>query len=303
MSRGLEMALDRVLTGRMRRNEPLHRHTSVRIGGPASYFIEPASGADIRSVRRLALEWRVPCTVIGKGSNILVSDAGIPGIVISLGQLMSRLEWSGETEAFVESGLSLPRLAKLAADRGLAGIEFGSGIPGTVGGGVVMNAGAHGGEMSDIVRRVHVIDAMGEYRVFDRDELDFAYRRSRFSQNDEHVVIGADLSFIPENPEVIRERMKGFARQRRTTQPLGRPSSGSVFKNPPGDYAGRLIQAAGLKGERIGQAQVSPVHGNFIVNCGGATADDVMRLIDHVRDRVQRAFGVELQLEVELIGM
>lgn len=303
MGRGLEMALDRVLDGRLRRDEPLRRHTSVRIGGPASYFVEPASGADIRTARRLAIEWRVPCTVIGKGSNILVSDTGIPGIVISLGQLMSRVEWHGETDVFVESGLSLPRLAKLAADRGLAGIEFGSGIPGTVGGGVVMNAGAHGGEMADIVRRVHVIDAAGEHRVFSRDELNFAYRRSRFSQNDEHVVIGADLSFLPEDPEVIRERMKAFARQRRTTQPLGRPSSGSVFKNPPGDYAGRLIQAAGLKGERIGQAQVSPVHGNFIVNCGGATADDVMRLIDHVRNRVQRAFGVELQLEVELVGM
>src|SRR5690625_2018236 len=206
------MALDRVIAGRLRCNEPLRRHTSVRIGGPASYFVEPASVADIRTVRRVAAEWRVPFMVIGKGSNILVSDSGVSGIVISLGSLMSRVEWLSETDVFVESGLSLPRLAKLAADRGLAGIEFGSGIPGTVGGGVVMNAGAHGGEMADIVRRVHTIDSSGELRVFDYDELDFAYRRSRFSQSDEHIVVGAELSFTPENPDAIRERMKEFAR-------------------------------------------------------------------------------------------
>lgn len=303
MVRGLEIALDRMISGRLRRNEPLRRHTSVRIGGPARYFVEPATVADIRTIRRAAAEWRVPCLVIGKGSNILVSDSGIPGIVINLGSLMSRTEWLSETDVFVEAGLSLPRLAKMVADRGLAGIEFASGIPGTVGGGVVMNAGAHGGEMADVVRRVHTIDSSGELRVFERDELAFAYRRSRFSKSDEHIVVGAELSFTPEDPNVIRERMKEFARHRRTTQPLGRPSSGSVFKNPPGDYAGRLIQAAGLKGARIGQAQVSPVHGNFIVNCGGATADDVMHLIDHVRNRVLQEFGVELQLEVELIGM
>ncbi len=303
MVRGLEVELDRMITGRLRCNEPMRRHTSVRIGGPARYFVEPATVTDIRTVRRVAAEWRVPCRVIGKGSNILVPDSGIPGIVISLGSLMSRVEWLNETDVYVEAGLSLPRLAKLAADRGLAGIEFASGIPGTVGGGVVMNAGAHGGEMADVVRRVHAIDSSGELRVFERDELAFAYRRSRFSKNDEYIVVGAELSFTPEDPRVIRERMKEFARQRRTTQPLGRPSSGSVFKNPPGDYAGRLIQAAGLKGARIGQAQVSPVHANFIVNCGGATADDVMRLIDHVRNRVLQMFGVELQLEVEIIGM
>lgn len=303
MVRGLKFELDRMIAGRLRCNEPMRRHTSVRIGGPARYFVEPATVADIRTVRRVAAEWRVPCLVVGNGSNILVSDSGIPGIVINLGSSMSRVEWLSETDVYVEAGLSLPRLAKMAADRGLSGIEFASGIPGTVGGGVVMNAGAHGGEMADVVRRVHAIDSSGELRVFERDELAFAYRRSRFSKNDEYIVVAAELSFTPEDPRVIRERMKEFARQRRTTQPLGRPSSGSVFKNPPGDYAGRLIQAAGLKGARIGQAQVSPVHANFIVNCGGATADDVMRLIDHVRNRVLQRFGVELQLEVELIGL
>lgn len=295
-------ALRGAIRGNVTEGESLARRTSVRIGGPADILVEAFSEEDIAWVRRIGTERDIPLRVIGNGSNVLVSDQGVRGIVLWLGRRFNEITFDGHF-ATCQAGATLPRFAKMAADRGLAGIEFGGGIPGTVGGAIVMNAGAHGGEIAKINEQVFVINGAGERIVFSRDEMAFSYRRSRLSGDRESIVVGGRFKLTPDNPDCIRERMQQFSQTRRVTQPLGMPSSGSVFKNPPGDYAGRLVEAAGLKGTRVGQAMVSEAHGNFIVNCGGATSDDVMRLIQRVRQQVLSEFGIELELEVELIGM
>lgn len=295
-------ALQRVVRGKVLLEEPLARYTTVRIGGPAEIFVEAACEEDIVAVRRIATETGTPLRVLGNGSNVLVSDAGVRGIVLGLGRNFADVRFTG-SQVTCQAGVLLPRLAKLAAERGLSGIEFGGGVPGTVGGAIVMNAGAHGGEMADITRRVRVVTQDGSVEEYEREELGFAYRRSRFSGDRNTIVVGGTFILRPDEPAAIKVRMRQFARRRRSTQPLGLPSSGSVFKNPPGDFAGRLVEQAGLKGTQIGQAMVSLAHGNFIVNCGGATASDVLRLIDLVRQRVHKEFGIELELEVELVGM
>lgn len=295
-------ALRKAVRGQVLEDEPLARHTTMKVGGPADVFVDAACEEDVAAVRRLACETGTKLRVIGAGSNILVSDRGVRGIVLRLGRNFRAVRFDGE-RAVCEAGAGLPRLAGLAAARGLSGLEFAGGIPGTVGGAVVMNAGAHGSDVSRVIERVFLVDAQGERIELRAEEMGFSYRRSLLSGRDDLTVVGGVFRLAPDDPEAIRARMDAFAQRRRKTQPLGVPSSGSVFKNPPGDYAGRLIEAAGLKGTRVGQAMVSPVHGNFIVNCGGATADDVLRLIERVRQRVLAEFGIELQLEVELIGM
>lgn len=301
MKRVAEM-LRHVVEGSVKENEPMTRHTSVRIGGAAEIYVEPANLDDVVAVQRIAQETNTPLRVIGKGSNVLVADSGVQGIVVSFGRQFADISFSGQT-AIVQSGALFPRFAKLAADRGLTGIEFAGGIPGTVGGAIVMNAGAHGGEVADTCRSVTVIEGDGTLRTYEADELQFSYRRSRFSGQHDVIVVGGTFHFARDDEQNIKERMRSYAKRRRVTQPLGAPSSGSVFKNPPGDYAGRLIETAGLKGTRRGQAMISEAHGNFIVNCGGATARDVLQLIEHVRERILAKFSIELHLEVELIGM
>lgn len=295
-------SLRRVVRGPVTTDEPMSRHTSVRIGGPADIFVQAACEEDVIAVRKVALETGIPMRVIGAGSNVLVSDKGVRGIVLNLGRLFREIRVEGE-RIHCQAGALLPRVAKVALDHGLSGFEFGGGIPGTVGGAIVMNAGAHGGDISQIAERVFVVDSSGERVEFPAEEMGFSYRRSRLSGDYDSIVVGGVFKLTPDDPAKIGERMDAFAQRRRETQPLGLPSSGSVFKNPPGDYAGRLTEAAGLKGLREGQAMVSPAHGNFIVNCGGATAEDVLRLIERVRLRVKAEFGVDLQLEVELIGV
>lgn len=294
--------LRREVQGPVAEGVPTGRYTTVGIGGPADIFVEATCRDDVAAVCRIAFETGTPMRVLGAGSNVLISDRGVRGIVLHLGRRFRDIRFDG-TRVFAEAGATLPRLAKQAAERGLSGIEFGGGIPGTVGGAVVMNAGAHGADVSQIVREVYVVGRTGETERYDAAEMQFSYRRSRLSGVYDSVVVGAVFELTPHNPDEIRRRMREFALRRRQTQPLGLASSGSVFKNPPGDYAGRLIEAAGLKGLREGQAMVSEVHGNFIVNLGGATSDDVLRLIDRVRQQVESRFGVRLQLEVELIGM
>lgn len=278
------------------------RHTSVRIGGPADVFVEASCEADVVAVRKVATQTRTPLRVLGSGSNVLISDQGVRGIVLHLGRRFREIHFDGD-RVRAQAGASLPRLAKMAADHGLSGIEFGGGIPGTVGGAIVMNAGAHGSDIAAITERVHVVDPSSQLVEFTVEQMGFAYRQSRLSGDYDSIVVAGEFRLKPDDPEAIRERMHEFALRRRQTQPLGMPSSGSVFKNPPGDYAGRLVEAAGLKGTREGQAMVSEAHGNFIVNCGGATASDVLRLIERVRQQVHSQFGVRLQLEVELVGM
>ncbi len=293
--------LRRHLAGEVRLNEPLREHTTFRIGGPADVFVIPKGEADLALTLRLSHEHGVPCRPIGGGTNLLVSDAGVRGVVVKIWKPLGEIDFQG-CRVKVGAGAPLPKLAKLAADRGLGGLEFAGGIPGTVGGAIVMNAGAHGGDIGRLVRLVRLYDRTGT--CFDQppEYFEFTYRTSRLQRERHWVVAWVELELEPREPAVILEAMKAYAARRRRTQPLGLPSSGSIFRNPPGDYAGRLIEAAGLKGLRCGDAEVSPVHANFIVNVGQATANDVMRLITQVRQAVYDKFGVSLQLEVELVG-
>lgn len=297
----LRKSLVRRLAGEVRADEPLKRHTSYRIGGPADLFVLPSCVEDVLWTLRLAREAEVPLFVMGSGSNLLVSDRGFRGIVLRMGQAMGGVSFEGD-RVWALAGVSLPKLAKLAADRGLAGLEWAGGVPGTVGGAVAMNAGAHGSDTSRSLRVAYLASREGALVERAGEDLEFAYRRSGLVRDGQYVVVAAEFGLERDLVEDIKGRMKEFAARRRRTQPLGMPSSGSVFKNPPGDHAGRLIEAASLKGTRVGGAQVSTVHGNFIVNTGGATADDVRRLIELVRRRVKEEFDVTLQLEVELVG-
>lgn len=282
-------------------DEPLRRYTTYRIGGPAEIFVAPATEEDAITVLRCTHEAQVPLFVMGSGSNLLISEAGVSGVVMRLGPRFGAIAFSGDT-VYAQAGASLPKLAKVAADRGLGGLEWAGGVPGTVGGAVTMNAGAHGSETSRVLAEVHLAGRDGSRRKAHPSELGYTYRKSRILDERSHVVLGARFRLEPGDPKAIKERMKGYAARRRRTQPLGLPSSGSVFKNPPGHHAGRLIEAASLKGVRIGGAEISSVHGNFIVNTGGATADDVMALIQLARRRVKEEFGIDLELEVELVG-
>jgi len=298
---GLKRRLLAEIEGAVRFDEPLKRYTTYRIGGPAEILVDAACEEDVVKTLAAAREFECPVYVMGGGSNLLVSDAGVRGIVLRLGHSLGRVAFDGPTVR-AEAGVSLPKLAKLAADRGLSGLEWAGGVPGTVGGAVAMNAGAHGGETSKVLRGAHLVSRQGERSFASPKELRYTYRRSGLIREKGHVVLAAEFRLVPDDRRAIFERMKQFATRRRSTQPLGMPSSGSVFKNPPGDYAGRLIEAANLKGTRIGGAEISTVHGNFIVNRGNAKAEDVKRLIDLVRATVQDRFGIELELEVELVG-
>lgn len=301
MRRAIE-EIARKVTGRVAEGEPMRRHTSVRIGGPADVFVEPASSGEAAAVLQFCEEEGLPCTLVGSGSNLLVADEGVRGVVVRLGPRLGRVRFQGE-EIWAEAGVLLPKLAKWAGDRGLSGLEWAGGIPGTVGGAVAMNAGAHGSQISTWLRRVELVDRKGGHSTQGPEALGFGYRRSALIATRSHAVVAASFRLQLDDPAAIRQRMKAFAARRRRTQPLGIPSSGSVFKNPPGDHAGRLIELAGLKGHQVGGAQVSPIHANFIVNRGGATAADVLNLIDRIRERVLAEFGVRLELEVELVGL
>jgi len=299
--RELGRALAARVRGEVRLHEPLHRYTSFRIGGPADIFVSPESVDDVACVMELARSAGVPVTVIGGGSNLLVADEGVRGVVMRIGRGMSRIDWDGERVA-VEAGAPLPRLAKEAVQRGLAGLEFAGGIPGTVGGALVMNAGAHDGCMADVVEQVLVVDRCGRMRSLDGADMKFGYRRSRLQEETGLVAVRAHLRLRPADAQAIQEKMLGYLERRRRTQPLGTKNAGSIFKNPPGDYAGRLLDQAGCKGMVEGDAIVSPLHANFIINRGQARAQDVRRLIERMRSRVKEQFGVELELEVGLMG-
>ncbi|BAS27705.1 UDP-N-acetylmuramate dehydrogenase [Limnochorda pilosa] len=282
------------------RARPLAPYTSFHIGGPADLLVEPDTPDLLQSLLRAAAAAGVPCTVMGGGTNLLVSDDGVPGIVVRIARPLGRIAFHGALVR-VEAGASLPGLAGRCARLGLSGLEFAGGIPGTVGGAVVMNAGAHESNIGQTLRWVDAFSLAGEPRRFDVTELGLGYRRSRF-QHEPWVVAGAMLELQPDDPEAIRTRMQAYVERRRRTQPLGTHNAGSIFKNPPGEYAGRLLEAVGAKGWEEGQAQVSTLHANFIVNRGGARAADVLRLIERMRDAVEERFGVRLELEVRLVG-
>lgn len=297
----LGRALAERIRGEIRFNEPLHRYTSFRIGGPADIFVSPASVEDVAAVQETAAAYGVPVTVIGGGSNLLVADTGVRGVVMRIGRGLSRIAWDG-ARVTVEAGAPLPLLAKEAARRGLAGLEFAGGIPGTVGGALVMNAGAHDGCMANVVRRVWIVDAAGNTLELDSSSMEFSYRASCLQREKGWVAVRTELDLVPGDGEAIQAKMMAYLEKRRRTQPLGTKNAGSIFKNPPGDFAGRLLEQAGCKGMAEGDACVSSVHANFIINRGNATAADVLRLIERMRSRVKEQFGIELELEVGLLG-
>jgi UDP-N-acetylmuramate dehydrogenase len=291
--------LARRVRGEVRFDEPLSRHTSWRVGGPADALVFPADEADLCAAVRFAAEEGLPKIVLGGGSNLLVRDGGIPGIALCLTRGLRRIDLA-QGQVVAEAGCRVGRLLTFCIVRGLAGLEFLADIPGTVGGVVVMNAGAMGGELCDVARWIDVVLEGGAVRRLAAEEVPFAYRTSGLPPG--AVVARAGLSVTSGDPRVLAERIGGIRRARRAAQPTG-ASAGSTFKNPPGDYAGRLIEAAGLKGRRVGAAVVSERHANFIVNLGGATATDILELIDIVQAEVRARFNVQLELEVKVVGV
>lgn len=281
-------------------NESMKKHTSFRIGGPADLLIIPADTGQVMAVLDVLKAYGVPFMVMGNGSNLLVRDKGIRGAVIKIADRFSKAEVNGETIT-AQSGILLSVLSKLALDACLTGLEFASGIPGTLGGAVAMNAGAYGGEMKDVVKWVNVLDPQGRIVRLNKEDLALGYRTSSI-QGSGSIVLDVFMELKKGCYEESKSLIADLARRRREKQPLNYPSAGSVFKRPVGYYAGKLIQDAGLTGARIGDAQVSELHSGFIINLGNATAEDVTSLIELIRQRVMEKYGVELQPEVKIVG-
>ena len=280
--------------------EPMTKHTSFHIGGPAELMAQPQSEAELQSLLMKAAEAAVPVTLVGNGSNLLVRDKGIRGLVIKLGSMLRDIKVSGNVLTF-GSGVSLAQASKKAAELGLSGMEFAVGIPGSIGGAVYMNAGAYDGEMSKVVKSVRVMDAAGEVSELSAGELDFGYRHSAL-QGSSKIVTSVTVELAAGDKQAIAEKMADFSNRRITKQPLELPSAGSMFKRPPGYFAGTLIDQTGLKGYTVGGAQVSTKHAGFVVNIGGATAADVLQLISDVQAKVFAAHGVHLEPEVLVLG-
>ncbi len=285
--------------GELRLDEPLARHTSWRVGGPAKRFYRPADAADL-VVFLGTLDAEEPLLWLGLGSNLLVSDEGFAGTVIQTQGRLSALERLGDLGLRAECGVSCASAARFAARAGLAGIEFLAGIPGTLGGALALNAGAHGGETWERVSKVMTVDRAG--RVRERLPADFRVDYRQVEGPREEWFLAVELALEAGEPAACQARIRDLLERRNQSQPIGQPSCGSVFRNPPGDYAARLIEAAGLKGECEGGAQVSTRHANFIINTGGASAHDILRLIERVRARVASQSGVTLRTEVHFIG-
>ncbi|MBQ8086265.1 MAG: UDP-N-acetylmuramate dehydrogenase [Lachnospiraceae bacterium] len=281
-------------------DEPMSKHTTFRIGGPASYFVTPMDTEELSQVVVLCKAERVPFFLLGHGSNILVSDKGIGGVVIQLYKNYAKFSIEGNLVK-AEAGIMLNKLGQEIRDAGLTGFEFAAGIPGTLGGAVMMNAGAYGGEMKDIVESVSLMDYDGNLIKKSGEEMDFSYRHS-IVEDEELIVLGATLKLNPGNIEDITAKMQELALARKTKQPLEFPSAGSTFKRPEGYFAGKLIMDSGLAGYRVGDAEVSEKHCGFVINKGHASAKDVMTLIDDVRNTVYDKFKVELSPEVRFVG-
>jgi UDP-N-acetylmuramate dehydrogenase len=288
---------------KLKLSEPLARYTSMKIGGPADFFIDVENAAALTRVLQTLDEYGTSFCLLGNGSNILISDQGVRGAVIHLTGEFKNVEWceeGGAAAARVGAAFPVTQLVRAAARRGYGGLEFAEGIPGTLGGALVMNAGAYGSEFEKIVDRVDGVMRAGEPIRFTREQMTFSYRDSHLPPG--MVVTQVLLRLSLEDTGKVTSKVRDLVTKRKAAQPSGYPNSGSMFRNPPGDYAGRLIEAAGLKGSKIGDAKIAERHGNFIVNLGGAKAEDVHRLMELARAEVKRQFGVELQPEVRLIG-
>lgn len=285
----------------VRINEPMSNHTTWRVGGPADLFIYPRSKRELERAMRIVHRHGLPWRVIGRGSNLLVRDGGIRGVVFKIGDGLDFLTIDG-TSVVAGGGCSLIKLSRQTAKQGLTGLEFAEGIPGTVGGAVYMNAGAHGSETSRVLTSAEVLLESGERVVLSNEELEFRYRTSVLQGKMRGIVTEASFQLVYGDPQKIASEMARYRDRRKQTQPLQYPCAGSVFRNPPGDHAGRLIEASGLKGYRVGDAEVSTQHANFIINRGRATATDVLALIEHIVRTVEERFGVRLKTEVQVVG-
>ncbi|HLF86040.1 MAG TPA: UDP-N-acetylmuramate dehydrogenase [Nitrospiria bacterium] len=284
--------------GEIRFNEPMHRYTSFKIGGEADAMIFPEGVDDLKKAVLGIKKHRMPFFVMGKGTNLLVLDGGIRGIVINL-RSFRKLSPLPDNSLYAGAGTQLQLIARHAAGMGLSGLEFTSGIPGSLGGAIVMNAGANGGEIGPLIRGIRILDMDGEVRDIKGNRLRFGYRSSCLPQG---IIISAELGLKRSEKTETRDKGRHEIIRRGKTQPLSLPNAGSVFKNPPGDYAGRLIEEAGLKGLTAGDAQVSPLHANFIVNMGRATARDVLALIRMIGKKVETEKGITLELEIKVVG-
>ncbi len=284
----------------IRLQEPMAGHTTFRIGGPADCFLELENEEQLKKVRRYLELTGVSFFVLGNGSNLLVNDTGYRGIILQVGSKMNGISVQGN-RVIAKAGATLVQAARTAMEHGLSGLEFASGIPGTVGGGVVMNAGAYGGEMSQAVVQVNVVSRDGEILEMDNETMEFGYRSSVIKHSP-FIVTEVTFCLDRDDKDVIKGRMEELAMRRREKQPLEYPSAGSTFKRPEGHFAGKLIMEAGLKGFRIGGAQVSEKHCGFVVNTGNATAQDVRDVMTAVQNRVKGQFGVELEPEILFVG-
>nr|WP_294526143.1 UDP-N-acetylmuramate dehydrogenase [uncultured Blautia sp.] len=286
---------DRVLT-----NEPMSRHTTFRIGGPADLFLLPNTIEEIKKIREICIREQEPYFILGNGSNLLVSDSGFRGVIIQTYRNLAQIQVEGDCIR-AQAGTLLSGIAQAARAASLTGFEFAAGIPGTLGGAVVMNAGAYGGEMKDVLKEATVLDGEGQIRRIPVQELAMGYRTSVIKEAG-YTVLEAVISLKKGDPEQIRETMKDLAQRRISKQPLEYPSAGSTFKRPEGYFAGKLIMDSGLRGYTHGGAQVSEKHCGFVINAGGATAKDVCELMEHVQDTVYEKYNVKLEPEVKFLG-
>ena len=281
-------------------DEPMSQHTTFRIGGPADVFVMPENYEQIREVLRLCKEEKLPFFVLGNGSNLLVSDSGYRGVIIQMDRNMEEIRLDGE-EIHACAGALLSSVAVAARNASLTGFEFAGGIPGTIGGAAVMNAGAYGGELKDVLKEVTVMTREGEILTIPADKLEMGYRTS-IIKTAGYLVLEAVISLKKGDEEKIRAVMKDLSERRTEKQPLDYPSAGSTFKRPEGYFAGKLIMDSGLRGYRAGGAQVSEKHCGFVINAGGATAEDVRTLMEHVIEVVREKYGVTLEPEVKFLG-
>lgn len=280
--------------------EPMSKHTTFRVGGVADYYIQMNSIEGLQKVKELCAQFEIPYYVIGNGSNLLVGDKGYRGLIIEVGNQWNRISCHGGY-IYAEAGASLSKVAKVALDHELTGLEFAAGIPGNLGGAIVMNAGAYGGEIKDVVESVRIINEENQVEELTREDLKFGYRTSAIMSSSV-IVVGVKMKLEKGTKKEIKEKMDEWKLQRVTKQPLDMPSAGSTFKRPLGYFAAKLIDEAGLRGFQVGGAQVSVKHCGFVVNTGNATAAHIAQLMETVRQKVKEQFGVELEPEVKRIG-
>lgn len=280
-------------------NVPMRTRTSFRVGGPADAVATPRDAEELKRVIRYTREKGLPCFILGRGTNLLVLDGGIRGVVIDL-KGFNTLEVRSEGIVYAGAGVPLPKLIYFAMDNSLAGLEFAAGIPGSVGGAIIMNAGAADGEMKDVVKSVTLLNQNGDVEELERDNLSFSYRKLALSQGS--IVLGAAFKLRQGDRADIKTRISNLLHERKAKQPLDLPNAGCIFKNPPSGHAGRMIDEAGLKGLQFGGARVSELHANFIVNNGNATAKDILSLLDDVKEKVYEKKGITLEPEIKIVG-